>query len=204
MSEFNFILQSFGLQNIKPRFYGVGKKLESKHSDFGGAKILPADGLDDNMNGGMNVMSILGTPVFSHIILANKKNDKFAFLDWVLAEVNMQKNIVKTEIQGRNGTVKEYISDGDYEVRLRGGIFGRDAYAQKIDRAYPKKELTALKELLRLPEPLSVTSEYLQLFSIYDLVVEDFKFPQQEGVQNIQLFDITCSQDIPIQLEVNA
>jgi hypothetical protein len=199
MNQYNFILNSFGLQTLKPRIYKNGEPLKVGHSDDNASTMVIANGLDDNMNGGVTVLGPLGTPVFCQLTIKSQDEKKHLPLYWVLAEVNMQKNIVKTTIQGRNGTVKEYISDGDYQVRLRGGL-----YSANNSRAYPKNEVMQLRDLLLIPDALKVTSEFLQLFNIYNIVVEDFSFPQQEGVQNIQLFDINCSEDKPIELRKDA
>jgi hypothetical protein len=36
--------------------------------------------------------------------------------------VSMKKNIVMTPVQGKNGSFKEYISDGDFEVTISGRL----------------------------------------------------------------------------------
>ena len=39
-----------------------------------------------------------------------------------LVTINQEKNIVATPIDGRVGTIKEYISDGDFQITLDVGI----------------------------------------------------------------------------------
>jgi hypothetical protein len=85
----------------------------------------------------------LGTPVFSDITFGDKINP--ANNQWtdnngklqsfepmtfytVLLSVSRAKKIVKTEIQGRNGTVKEYIGDDDAAVEITGMICGTNGH----------------------------------------------------------------------------
>lgn len=198
-NERNFILRSFGLEHLKAAIYPPGKELESGHTDVSAAVKKDIADLDYNMTTmetGKAPLSMLGTPVFCDMILQNdKKGDLQLQLVWVLAEVNMQKNIVKTAVQGRDGTVKEYVSDGDYQVTIRGGLFS------PFSNAYPKEDMQTLVALLKLNTPLTVISEYLLQFNIYELVVEDYSFSQKEGVQNVQLFEIKTVSDFPIELK---
>jgi hypothetical protein len=196
-NPFSFILQSFALQHMRPKVYSPGRKIEGKQNDYSGAGVRPIAELDYNMSTlpeGKIPTSMLGTPVFCDLILRDQTGGIELRFDWILAEVNQSKNIVKTAIEGRAGTVKEYIADGDYDVRLRGGLF------TPFSRAYPKTDMQALMALLKLSESLKVTSEYLVLFGIYELVVERYSFPQGQGTTNVQLFDLSCVSDEPINL----
>ena len=109
----------------------------------------------------------------------------------------MSKNIIKTAIQGRNGTVKEYISDGDYDITLRGMLTSQNA------SQYPLEEFNRLLKLCELNEALTIVSDYIQLFGIYDIVIDSSSFPQREGFQNTQLFELKCVSDKPIELIEN-
>ena len=198
-NEKNFILQSFGLEHLKAAIYPVGKPLKSGHTDVSAAVKNDIQDLDYNMTtmeAGKAPLSMLGTPVFCDMILQNDKKGSLKLqLLWALAEVNMTKNIVKTAVQGMDGTVKEYVSDGDYQVTIRGGLVSPFSYA------YPKEDMQTLMALLKLNTPLTVISEYLLQFNIYELVVEDYSFSQKEGVQNVQLFEIKTVSDFPIELK---
>ena len=75
--------------------------------------------------------STFGTPIFSNLILGdpdNESNNTYTDfdgnlinyptlrIDTVMFVVNLSKNIIKTATQGRNGTIKEYVSDGAFEI----------------------------------------------------------------------------------------
>ncbi len=75
-------------------------------------------------------ISLLGTNVYSNLIFdagsyekdGKTTNFNSIQLDTVLINISQSKNIVTTALQGRNGTVKEYISDGDYVIQVSGMI----------------------------------------------------------------------------------
>jgi len=118
-------------------------------------------------------------------------------LDAVTIEVNQEKNIIKTPIQGRNGTVKEYISDGDYTINIRGII-----QETPLKRTYPKELVKNFIEICKAQRSLVVISTFLnEYFEIQDIVIENYSLPQVEGLRNQQPFIITASSDVPIDLE---
>ena len=82
--------------------------------------------------------SILGTPVYDNLILGTliKENrylnllgetESFAGLklNQVLITPTATNNIVTKPIQGKNGTIKQYISRGDVSLSIRGTISGK-------------------------------------------------------------------------------
>jgi hypothetical protein len=137
----------------------------------------------------------LGTPVFSDLILESA-DGVVAYLGEVLMVVSQTKNIVSTVVVGRNGTVKEYVSDGDYQVKMQGLIASNNTL-------YPKESVWKLLKLLKKVESLKVTSWFLQQFDVYDLAITDYSFPQNEGCENMQLFEISALSDTPVELIVS-
>ena len=128
-------------------------------------------------------------------------------LDAVLMEVSMQKNIIKNEVQGLNGTVKTYISDGDYNISVRGAITSGKA------EVYPKEDVEQLQRLFTVPQAITVTSNFLTSFGsiqtkgisgISKVVVESFSFPQSEGFRDVQLFTCNLLSDTPIELTIDS
>jgi hypothetical protein len=117
----------------------------------------------------------------------------------------MAKNIVTTQIQGRNGTIKEYVSDGDFEIDVRGVIVGDG------QNEYPSLDVEELVRLLTVPDTLTVTSDFLSRFSsisplgiegIDNVVITDFSLPQREGFRNAQLFQFKMLSNEPIELTI--
>lgn len=186
------ILSGFGLQALKAKFYNFSEDEPDEKSPV--------------------ATSYLGTPVFSNIDFIegsyrSLEDEQIDYLqggenpgltvDTVLMSVNQRRNIITTPIQGRNGTVKEYISDGDFDVSIRGAIV--DPSPQR----YPEEDVLKLMEVLRVQNNIEIASRYLNdVFGISNLVITDYSLPQVEGVQNIQFFQINCISDDPIELSI--
>ncbi len=119
-------------------------------------------------------------------------------IELVLLTVGNVKNIVKTTLQGRNGTVKEYISDGDYSIKIEGKIFGKGI------NNYPQDDVQKLLNICLAPQSINVTSSFLKMFNIEDIVIESYNIDQQEGMRNCQPFTLNCVSDTPLILLKNA
>ena len=141
--------------------------------------------------------SKLGTIVYSNIIfnagvILGENGvadywDDFR-IDDVLLNVSQSKKIITTEIQGRDGTVKEYIGLDDFQIQITGRLNG--SY-----NVNPKELTRQLKIILSAGQPLEITSWYLQNLDITDIVVKDFNFGQTEGEYSTQYFTINALSD---------
>jgi hypothetical protein len=155
--------------------------------------------------------SSLGTPVFSDITLGDKINpnnnqwkdndgklQSFTPMTFytVLLSVSIPKRIVMTEIQGRPGTIKEYIGMGDYQVTINGVITGANGH-------YPKDEVRNLNKIISAPIAIVVTSWYLQNLNIHNLVINSgSEISQDEGGYSYQQFSIPAVSDFPVELKI--
>lgn len=188
-NNIKFIIGAFGLQSLRTIKYEEGSQLDTKAS----IKGLPNQ---PNISIPAEAWSYLGTPVFSRLSLVNPENPNQRIdLDECLLEVSQSKNIVTTAVNGRNGTIKEYVSDGDYQVGIKGVLVNNeDGYNR------PLELFQTLLELCALPIALRCESSYLQLFGVFNLVIQEKSFPQSEGFQNVQPFELSCLSDEPIEL----
>ena len=143
------------------------------------------DSLYINLTSYTNSNPQVGT-IGETIVVAKKSY----YFDKCLITVSQTKNIVKTPIVGRNGTVKEYVSDGDYEIKVQGMIVGKHANIRP-----DIGELNALAAILDAPVALEVGSNFLDMFRISSMVVESYEMTQIEGTRNAIGFTMTCSSD---------
>lgn len=194
----NFIIRGFALQSLQSEFFKVGTQpSDAQHT---------SDKVPPEMTFGLPVFTSLE---FEGGQFQDLESGVIAYqplrIDTALITVSMSKNIITTAIQGRNGTVKEYASDGDYQIDIKGVLTGSG------QNEYPAIEVEALVRLLTVPEALTVTSEFLGRFGsinafapegISEIVVESFDFPQSEGFHNVQLFHIKAISDTPIELTI--
>lgn len=111
----------------------------------------------------------------------------------VTVNISLQKEIVRTALVGRAGTIKEYISDGDYQLNMSVGIVAVNDNGEIIDQ-YPERAIAQLREILERPEALEVSSLFLGLFGITHMVVTGFTVKQMT-YSNRQVIDITAVSD---------
>jgi len=159
--------------------------------------------------------SYFGTQVFDEVIIqggnftdvTDPKKPKISYetltLQAVLLEVTQSKNIVTTALQGRNGTVKEFISDGDFAITMTGLVVGEmdeNNKIQNIGNFYPEADVKKLIAIVEVSDALTITSNFLQLFGINKVVITDSTINQLQGTRSIQPFQILMLSDVPIQL----
>lgn len=115
--------------------------------------------------------------------------------------VSLQKEIVKTSLVGHKGTIKEYITDGDYQVNISVGLAAVDGEGRIVDQ-YPERAMSQLRAILERPEALEVSSAFLDVFGIRYLVVTGFTAKQMTH-SNRQVIEITAVSDTEYVIESN-
>jgi hypothetical protein len=192
------ILKSLGLSFIKPAFFRVD--LDTAITE---QKALITAILDNNETRS-DSRSKFGLPMFDTLLFEQvqyKTNDDKDIIvspfsmGTVLCEVSQARNIVATSIAGRNGTVKEYISDGDYLITIKGVL------ASLYQNIAPKDSVNQLLGFCHAPVSFNVTSNFLAYFGIYTIVIKDYNFGQMEGKINVIPFELTCMSDTPFEIQ---
>lgn len=181
----DFVIDKFGLGGVRVIEYQMNKDTLDRRSI--GYELEAGAALDSD------TISYLGTPVIGAVTLKYEAFDLELQLQTILSEVSMTKNIVKTALQGVDGTVKEYISDGDYEITIKGALVAEGNF-------YPEDETKLLHQLCLVKDALVVEADFFQFFDIYNLVIESYSFPEEEGIVNMQFFELQCVSDKPIEL----
>lgn len=138
--------------------------------------------------------SPLGTPMFDWVQL--KVDNLTVDLHTALIEAYLPKVIKETQVQGKNGTVKEYIALGDWQVTIRGVLV-----SEKKD-FYPLAEQTALLGVAAEPVQVACVSEYLQALDINSLVIKQLKLSQRRGGMGVIDYELQAVSDEPYELEV--
>lgn len=141
-----------------------------------------------------------GVPYITSLILESS-GKKFEFVDCVIT-VHQEKTIVTTTLQGRNGTIKEYISDGDYTITLDVGIDDyEEGYQTGAVFDYPKNKMEQLYTFLSEQNTLIVYSPFLLIFDIKSAVVKSFNIIQQTH-NSRQNLSITMLSDTPYEIKL--
>lgn len=117
-----------------------------------------------------------------------------------VAAVSRERRIVCTDLVGRDGTVKEYINEGDWAVNIvvgvqavRGGVITDD---------YPEEELRRLREFLDEKKPLEVHSTFLDIFDITKIVIKSYSATQMTEA-NYQAVSISAVSDEDYEIYSN-
>lgn len=138
-------------------------------------------------------MDWVGVPTLTALTLKN--NDQELELKECVCLVTLEKNIVQTALQGRNGTIKEYVNDGDYQVEIAAAL------TSECDQ-YPREELQRMMSLLKTNDSLLVgDNSFLGLFGITNLIVKSYGF-NQETHSNRQTFTICCLSDTAYEIKL--
>ncbi len=117
-----------------------------------------------------------------------------------VASVNRERRIVSTALTGRDGTVKEYINEGDWAINLVVGVQAiRDGV---IADEYPGDELRELRQLLDVKEAIEVHSEFLSIFDITKMVIKSYAATQMTEV-NYQAVSISAVSDEDYEIYSN-
>lgn len=196
-NQSKLIIKAFGLGVIKPKFYNVPEnQLEVDAREEGLAEVE---------------YSQFGLPVFDTVyfgaisyevkemqngVLTQKTVSLEAIhLQIALVEVSQSKNIVSTPISGRNGTVKEYVSDGDYMINIKGVLV---AYGTDV---VPVPDINNLVAFCQAPVAIPVASNRLAFFGVKSIVIKDFNFTQLEGKRNVAPFELICLSETPFEIQ---
>lgn len=132
---------------------------------------------------------LLGLPIFQRIYF-DDKGDLLELTD-ALVDVSLHRIIIKTQINGMDGTIKEFISNSDYDVTIRGFLIGSNPYKA------PEKEIRKFRKYFTdKKKQLSVTGKIFDLLGIDKLVVEEWSLPQLPTYINIRPFELKCVSDL--------
>ena len=133
----------------------------------------------------------LGAYAICPLLLRLEDGTELSIPDAVVA-MTRTKQIVTTQVVGMVGTVKEYISDGDFDINIAVGIQGVED--GKVANVYPKEGLRELRKFLEVDKPISVQSAFFDLFEINRLVVKSYSLTQATE-SNYQELSISALSD---------
>lgn len=219
----NYLLPGFINRGIKPALFvrttNTGAIEGPQDKTF---NVINQDDLLEEQ-----LFGIFGKPILSNLVFPPGKytdlqgreiNFSGIRIDEAIMTVTQPKNIIKTPIQGVNGTIKEYISDGDFSIVIDGILIGetlegqqdsntnnQDVQAQVLQKEdignnYPTRDVKQFVSLMKVPQEITVRSNYLEAIGVDLMVVENWSLPQARGASNYQPFSIRCSSETIINL----
>jgi hypothetical protein len=121
----------------------------------------------------------------------NTEGAQGLFLNGVIIDATVNKTIVKTEVIDLKGTVKEYLGESDLTITIRGFV------ATQNPDEYPDDDARLIKSYSSAPVSLKVTSDFLNnILGVSQIVIESCQMSQQQGLRNVQYFQLNCVSDI--------
>lgn len=199
------LIKSAGFAALKTQLFTVNPTL-TDNSEF--RNLSPMyNGVtydDDYANG--KLVGPFNVPIFDLVTFKG-----FDFTDpsgnnWVLdhleiltclVEVKQDRHIVKTPIQGRNGTIKEYISDDDYYITINGLL------SSNYQDIFPQEEMNSLMQFCQVPSSFEITSPLLnRYFNIHNVIVNNYNFNQVEGDRSNISFQLDLISDPSYEIKL--
>lgn len=136
--------------------------------------------------------STMGVPFFMPI-----KIDGFQLPNEPIVTIRGNKTIIKTPIDGNEGTFKQHYALGDYLITIKGiCILDEDS------EEYPEEQVRALRKIIEKRNGLDVVCRLLSIWNVNHLAIEGFDFPAIEGAPGMQPYELTCSSDKYFDLEL--
>lgn len=186
------IIHTFGLNALKRTFLNLGTPDTQDEPD---------------------AHSHLGTPIFDTVTLyGNGTNGDITYYDLTLQkEVSVPKltldialvtctkvvNVVKTNVVGANGTVKQYINLGDYSIEIKG------TFTSEIPDTRPADLIRQLHKITSSTSEVNIASNLLTLFGVTCIIFEgEQTFAQDESQRDVQKFTLNAISEQPFTIKV--
>jgi hypothetical protein len=122
-------------------------------------------------------------------------------LEYPVISINAGKNIVETTLTERQGTVKELVSSGDWEITIRGLIIGENG-------GFPEDEMQEMVDLFHVDKAVEIKSALTDLVLIRSdrkgessVVIKELTFPEVKGIMNVRPYELKLVSDAPFNLE---
>ena len=108
-----------------------------------------------------------------------------------LVTITAKKTIVETVVIGseRKGTVKEFISAGDYTIKIEGICIEPNI------KEFPIGQVESIIELVEKHQALDISNDIADLFGISRVVIKDYGFGNMKGKPYSQSYYLLCVSD---------
>ncbi len=168
------------------------------YPEFLKEKIINND-IDINDIGKSDVTNNSGLPFFMDVYLTLPDIGKVRLPNEPLISWSFRNNIVKTVTAGgkRRGTVKEFISADDYYIDIKGICIKQDN-----SNSFPTEQVELIKKISEVDEAIKIENDILQIFGIYNVVVESASYADMQGIQGAQFYNIKLISDTGFYAEL--
>lgn len=111
--------------------------------------------------------------------------------------ISSGKNIIMTQVQGRDFTRKELVSGGDLTFTVSGSIVSNLAALETSETGttprvkYPENEVKKFIQIMQHPGIINVNHFLFRQFNVTRIIIKDFSLRAPE-YKNIQPYEFTC------------
>ena len=205
-----FVSAPININSAKPFLFFPFLKGRGAEKDYNFEFV---DGID-----GSDASSWLGTPVFDQIIIGAEENNGAENKQGItyfdpdirqnvtvqpivinngLITVRQGRNIVRTKLVNASGTIKEYVSDDDFEITITGAIEHSDAETARLQAdTRPLVEMQNFVRTLKATQEIPIASNYLNdVFDVTQIVITGYELGQKSGSRGLQYFNLTAISD---------
>ena len=153
----------------------------------------------DNSDAKGEGLGLVGLPIFQRIVITDPQDENGSLdLFDCLVDFSMTQNIVKTPVNGRDGTIKEFVSDGDYEISIKGLLIDQD-HPNRI----PEEAIRKALQWFRKGKALGVEAKIFDVFGVHNIVVESFHMPQIPTYIQMRPFELKCISDTEYTIDLD-
>jgi len=148
-----------------------------------------------------------GMPIYGRVILGeglegdlntytdyqgNQQIYNTIYLDQAIVTADYNQQVIITNIQGRNGSIKEYISSGDLNITITGLFTSGRADESPIDF------IDSMNSIMKASVSIPITNKFLNLLGVERIVImPSSSLPQTIGGYSQQQYTIVAISDIP-------
>jgi hypothetical protein len=207
MDRLEFALPSYrpDTANYRPVFTASQLDGVKKQFGFEGVEVYDADELTEGrMKGafGHVVMFPIVIESASWTVKTGTNSFETKTTDEIIIAIAMldpsrTKNMEMTDVEGRDGSVKEYGSHGDYLFSIKGLLIGKDG-------KFPEEEMKSLALLENAPVSVPVACDFLMWLGVTEMVIRRVGWIPMEGVENAQAFEMDCVSDTEVLLKLKS
>ena len=120
--------------------------------------------------------------------------EKDLFIDAYTIDIDGTPNIVKTSLVDRDGTIKEYTSDGDLTARISITLLSGEL------NKYPEEDFRVLWAVLKHKGTIRMQSKLFDRLGVYDFVVEGKSLSAEEYER--QTVSFTVIEDRSAEIDI--
>ena len=139
-----------------------------------------------------------GIEIFMPVWLSETGNATEYLLPNTMMSIMSKKNIVTTTLVNRDGTVKEEISMGDWEINIKGVLVGKGS-------RYPEEEKQKMVDWYKEKKTFNIQNARtaICLADCEKVVITELRFPEIRGFENTQPYELKLLSDVEFSLYID-